>query len=414
MLFQSLYPIAYYVASTIAASSASCSFDDTTMTDAASISALASCPTLDGTLEISGDAIGSLNLGSIQDIKGTVHIFNSSSATDISFNSLQSISGSLSIDALTQLHVIDFSQLGHINDLSLISLPSLSSLNLNIGVSNLTNLEVSDTALSTLQGLITNVDTVGQLNINNNKNITTLDLGNLESVTENLILSFNGDNCQVQLDNLQWASNLTIQDVGSLQISGINYVNGSLIIAYNKFDSFSMPIEEVGGALQIFANDDMTSFDLSNLTTIGGELRIFNNTELEDMGHSFSSLETVKGAVNIQGSFANLTIPDLSEVDGDFTVQSNNDEFDCKAFEELHSRKKIEGHNFKCVAPTASGSGSAAMSTQTFGSDSDSSDDSDSSSSTASSKSSSSKSDASVVGGGVVMLLLASFMSLLI
>ncbi|CAH6721657.1 cell surface GPI-anchored protein ECM33 [[Candida] jaroonii] len=410
MYWKSLYPLALALA-VKAESSASCSFDDATMTAAASISQLASCPTLEGTLEISGDGIGSLDLSSVEEIKGDVHIFNSSSATDINLNQLGKISGSLSIDALTQLHVIDFTKLSQIEDLSLISLPSLSTINLNTGISKLGNLKVSDTALSDLSGLIGQITSVNQLDVDNNKNITQLQLNNLQEVTEGLILSFNGDDCEISLNSLQYASNLTLQDTGSISASNLSSVNGSLIIAYNKYDSFELPVEEVGGALQIFANDDLTDFSLGNLTKVGGEVRIFNNSELEDMSESFASLKSIKGAVNIEGSFSNLTMPDLEEVDGDFTVKTDNEDFDCKEFKKLQSSKKIEGHNFKCIAPekNASVSGSASLATETFDASGSADDDEDE-------ESSSTKSDsgAGYLGSGIVAVFLTTLFSVLI
>lgn len=393
-----------------------CSFDGETMTEAASISQLGSCPTLEGTLEISGDGIGSLDLGSVQEIAGDIHIFNSSSCTDINLNQLEKISGKLSVDALTQLHVIDFTKLTEVEALNLISLPSLSTLNLNSGLSKLGDLQVSDTALSSLQGLVTSINTVGQLNVNNNKNITSIDLSNLQSVKENLILSFNGDSCDISLDNLNWASNLTIQDAGSFEASNLTTVNGSFVFGYNKFEDFKLPLEKIGGAVQIFAHDYLTEFSLGNLTEIGGELRIFNNTELDDMSESFEGLETIKGAVNIKGSFSNFTMPSLEEVDGDFMVKSDNEDFDCESFKKLHSDEKIEGHNFKCVAPKkdASISGSAsdgAFETETFSGESGSSDgDSDDSDSSSSSEDKAT----TLIGGGLVAIIFSTILSVMI
>lgn len=429
MLVKSLIQIAFCLVAANAASSeeasktsgssdskaSGCSFDDATITAAASVSQLASCATLDGTLEISGDAVGSLNLNGVEEIAGDINIFNSSSITDINFNQLTKISGSLAVDALTQLHVIDFSQLSEIEQLNLISLPSLSTINLNSGVSKLKNLQVSDTALSSLQGLITNFNSINQLNVNNNKNITQLDLQNLETVTENLILSFNGDDCSINLDSLEWASNMTIQDAASFSASGLKDVNGSLIIAYNKFDNFELPVESVGGALQIFANEELTEFSLGNLTEVGGEVRIFNNTDLDDMSDSFESLETIKGAVNIKGSFSNFTTPALEEVDGDFTVESDNSDFDCDEFKKLYKSNKIEGHNFKCIAPEKEASGSSgSLKTQTFAG-SDSTGGSDEGDDDSSSSSSSSKDAAStLMGGSIIAVMFTTILTLLI
>lgn len=373
----------------------SCLFSRTTVTAATALSSLASCPTLDGQVTVSGSQLGSVDLSSIKEIKGDLKVFNLSSITDISFNQLQTISGLLEIDACTQLHVIDLSSLTEAEQLSLISLPSLATINLNKGISKAGTIEVSDTALSSLQGL-TNYNTVGTLNINNNKNISSIELP-LQTVTDTLTLSFNADECEVKLDQLEWASNLTVQDVLDLSASNLTAVNGTFVLAYNRFDSAKLPeLKEVGGSFQIFANDDLKELSIDKLTDVGGELRLFNNSQLEEL--SFNDLETIKGAVNIDGAFGNFTLPNLSEVDGDFSVVSTSENFSCSDFNSLHSKKKIEGHNFNCSAPSATqslaGAKSSSDSKSGSGSSSDSSSSSGSSGSSGSS-SSSKKSDGS-------------------
>lgn len=385
MLFKSV--LAALTAASVVVAKDDCSFS-TTIKAATAVSKLNSCQTLDGTIKVTGDDLGDIDLSSVEEIKGDINFFNSSSATSINFNKLKKISGSVKVNAYTQLHNIDFSSLSQVEKLSLVSLPSFALLNMNTGISKAGTIELSDTALSSLQGL-TGYDSVGSLNINNNKNITSIDLS-LEKVEQDLTLSFNSDDCEVKLDNLIWASNLTVQDVSDFSASNLTAVNGTLNIAYNKFDEFELKqLTSVGGSLLVFANDEMTSFDVSKLKTVGGELRIFNNTDLEDMNDTFKKLNKVKGAVNINGGFHNLTMPGLKEVDGDFTVVSTSDEFSCKSFQKLKSNGDIEGHNFKCSAPkkkTKSKSGHSSSSSDESDSDSSSSSGSGSSSSSGSKK----------------------------
>ncbi len=391
----------------------SCLYKSATLTASASISELASCPTILGSVEVSGNEIGLLDLSQLEKISGDVKVFNSSSVTAINMPNLQQIDGSLSITALTQLHAIDFSSLLDAGELSLISLPSLATLNLNKGISKASLIELSDTAMSLLDGLITGLDTVGTLNVNNNKNISSIDLQNLQHVTTGILLSFNSDNCLIDLSSLSWASNFSIQDVSSLQVTNLTSVNGTFNVAYNSFDLVQFDqLKEIGGDLQFYANDEAERADFPSLTSIGGELLYFNNTNLEDLADSFDKLEKVKGAVNIKGLFGNLTMLALKEVDGDFNVTSTNEDFSCDSFDKLHKSKKIEGHNYECSAPPKSSSSSSKLGSKTKTSESsESGSDSktDSSSATSGSSSSSKKSDANtmVVGRFAVLSTLA-------
>lgn len=378
-------------------SSNSCSLS-TTISAASAVLKLNSCPTLEGTIEITGNEVTNLDLSSVGAIDADLSIFNSSSITGINLGGLENVTGSLEVDALTQLHNIDFSKLTSAKKLSFVSLPSFAQLNLNSGLANVSSLTLSDTAISSIDKLL-NFKTIGTLNVNNNKNISSIDLSSLETVTDGLTLSFNGDNATVKLENLLWAANLTIQDVADVSISSLESVNGSFVLAYNGFDSVEFDsLTKVGSSLSIFANDELEELSLANLTEIDGEFRLFNNSKLKDI--ELDSLETIKGALSMKGDFGNFTLPKLKEVDGDFSVQSTSDDFSCDAFNKLHNNNKIKGHNYNCSSPSSSvvssGSASATLSSKSTGSGS-------SSSSSGSSGSSSKASGANYLAPGMVI-----------
>lgn len=387
------------VAVAASSSSSKCSFS-TTVTDASGVLSLNACPTLDGTIEISGDDISALDLSSVTDIKGDLDIFNSSSVVSISLANLVNITGSLLVEALTQLHNIDFSQLSLANELLFVSLPSLALLSLNSGLANVSSLTLSDTALSSIDSLIA-FNEIDTLNVNNNKNISSIDLSDLKTVSDSLVLSFNSDNATVKLDNLKWAANLTIQDVAEISIASLEAVNGSFNLAYNEFDSaYFDSLTTVGATLQVFANDNLEALSFQNLTTINGAFRVYNNSLLEDI--ELSELTTVKGAVSMTGSFDNFTLPALKEVDGDFSISSTSDDFSCDAFDKLHKAGKIKGHNYNCTHPTSSLS-SSSTSTKKGSSSTSTSTSSSTSSSSDSSSSSSKKSGASYITPGMLL-----------
>lgn len=415
MQFKQLLALAVTSLASVAGadSLSSCSFS-TTIQAASGIAALNSCPTVEGTITVTGDDLAAVDLSSVEDIEADIKFFNSSSITSINLNQLQKISGSLSVQALTQLHNIDFTALTEVEKLELVSLPSFAVINLNKGIANATEIDISDTALSSLDG-ITQLNTIGTLNVNNNKNISSIEFPNLQTVKEGLTLSFNSDECEVKLDKLLWAANLTLQDNGDVQINNLTSVNGTFVLAYNSFQTVDIPsLTSVGGSFQIFANDELEDVKIDKLKTIGGEFRIFNNSQAEEL--DFSKLETIKGAVNIDGEFGNFSLPALKEVDGDFSVTSTNEDFSCDDFDDLHKSKKIEGHNYNCSAPAHSSSSSKGSSSSGSKSSSTSGSDSSSSGSSSSSSSSSSKkSEATMLIGGTMLMatIITTFMSMI-
>lgn len=349
MLSTLVFPVLASLAAAASSASASCSFS-TTISAASAVSNLNACPTLSGQITVTGDQLASLDLSQVKEIDADLLFFNSSSITDINLGGVANVTGSLGFSALTQLHNIQFSALTLAQQLLFVSLPSLAALNLGLGLANVLSLTLSDTALSSIDRLL-KFSEIDVLNVNNNKNITSIDLSGLEAVTQGLTLSFNSDNATVRLDNLQWAANLTLQDIGDLDISSLRYVNGSFVVAYNSFDTVSFDsLSNVGASLQLFANDNLEYLNLGNLTEIDGEFHVFNNTELLDI--ELDSLKTVKGAVNMKGDFGNFTLPNLNEVDGDFNIQSTSSNFSCNAFNKLHNNNKIKGHNYNCSSPS--------------------------------------------------------------
>ncbi|KAI3405196.2 ECM331 [Candida oxycetoniae] len=328
----------------------SCSFSKTSIIDPTGIQSLNACPTLDGDITITGNSLNSIDLSGVTVIKGKVLITNSGSIISLNLNQLQNITGSLVLNNVTQLNSIDLNSLSIADDLELISLPSFAILNLNQDVSKAGKVVLSDTALSNLNGLAA-FDTIDHMNINNNKNITHIEFVNLQTVTDSLVLSFNNDNAIVYLNALKWASNLTIQDVGEFYASNLTAVNGSLSFSYNTFDKLNVSkLETVGSSLQIFANDDLTDLSLNSLREISGELRMFNNTQLENLDDSFNSLQRIRGAVSIAGPITNFTVSSLQRVNGDFELNSSSEDFDCSEFNALHDAGDIEGHNYICAA----------------------------------------------------------------
>lgn len=348
----------------------SCSLSKTTITNATALGQIVSCPTLDGQITISGDEFASVDLPQLRKLEGDLTVINSKSVVSINMNQLQTIEGKLSITNMTQLMTIDLSSLRNAQDLEMVSLPSFANLVLNEQLQSAEKFVLSDTALSNLNGL-TSFSNINYMNINNNKNITQIQFPYLRSVSDALILSFNNDDALVDLNQLQWASNLTIQSVGAFSANDLHSVNGTLQISYNIFDSLNLSnLSYVGSSLQIFAHDELTSIDLENLEKIGGELSIFNNSELQDLSDTFPNLETVEGAVAISGDIANLSMNSLQRVKGDFQLNSTSEEFDCSAFNKLHDDGDIEGHRYICSAAEKPVSSSSGTATRTGGSSS--------------------------------------------
>lgn len=363
-----------------------CSLSSATATAQADLDKYSGCEALKGDLTITGD-LGSAALNNVKAIYGSLTINNATQLSSFSAPGLETVEDELSLTQLTILSTLALPLLTTVGTVNLVTLPALSSIQLNTGITSLKSLVISDTSLETLDGFdITTLDT---FNVNNNKELNSIDSA-LKTVNVALEVSFNSEDVEVSFDDLEWANNMTFRDISSISLSKLEAVNASLGFINNSISSIEIPtLTKLGGSLSIVSNDNLEEVDLSNLTSIGGGFVISNNSELGSI-EGFDSLQTVAGAIIFVGNFTNATLPSLKRVSGGVDIESS-DHLDCDGFNSLDKKGAIQGDAYVCKGLSTSTSVSL---TATSSSDATSTSASASATST-SEKSSSSKSSKS-------------------
>lgn len=318
--------------------------------------------------------------------------------TSFTADSIGSITGELTLEKLTILSELSLTGLSSVGALNWVTLPALTDTGLS-QVSECNSVYISDTELSSLDGL--NPVNVETFSVNNNKNLISIDSG-IETISDSLSISYNGEDTAVEFSSLQWANNLTFYDVSSISMGSLQTINNSAGFFESYFEELKFPyVTKIGGDLTIENNDDLTELDFSNVTTIGGGLTIENNTKLDGID-GFDDLKSISGAVSLKGEFDNCTMSALKTVRGAFTVDTDGD-FDCSTFESLYKSGGIQG-DFKCSAKSET---STVAGTATSGSDSTSTSSGSDSDSTATSGSSSSSGVAGTIEPASVLGTLA-------
>lgn len=373
----------------------SCSISSSaTATAQADLDQYSGCETLVGNLTISG-SLGSAALASVKELQGSLTIFNATSLSSFSADSLETITDSLVLQQLTILTSASFGSLEQVDTIEFITLPAISTFTTNLKSANI--IYVSDTALESVNAFAS-LQEVSSFNINNNKDLTNLESA-LETVSEALEFTSNGNDANVTFDNLVWANNITLRDVSSASFSSLQAVNASLGFINNTISTLNMSLlASVGGSFSIVSNDDLTNVQCSNLTTVGGGFVIANNTDLTQIT-GFSKLSSVGGAFVVTGNYTQLDVSSLKSVKGGADVETTSGNFSCDALKSLQSKGGIQGDSFVCKngasstsiklssASSTSGSASASSSGSTKDSSSSGSSASASATSTASSKS---------------------------
>lgn len=343
MFAQKLLP-AFAVLSVAAAQTASiCSQPTVTINSQADASQYADCSTITGDILIGPNANGIISIDGPQQIKGSLIAHNAGGLTSLGGTTLGTIDKAMDLYNLTLLSTFSFGSLQSVQNISLNSLPALSTLTLPAVISTAHDVLVTNTFLSSLDGL--NINTCATLNINNNNRLKEFST-QIANVTSSINIDSNGKLLQVSFPNLIWAANMTLRNVSSCSIPSLATVNGSLGFYENYFDSISAPnLTSVGssggrtGSLAIVANPTLANITIPGLTSVGGAFQIANNSDLDAI--SFSKLSTVGGAIDFTGNFSSVDLPDLSNVSGGSNIQSTAT-LDCS---KIQSNSAIQGKN---------------------------------------------------------------------
>jgi GPI-anchored cell wall organization protein len=263
--------------------------------------ALASCSTIKGDVEIDSSVAGTLELNGVQQITGDLTCLNATQLTSLSADRLGTIGGKFRLEELQILSTLAFNGLSEVLTIQWIALPALQSLAFTRGVSKVENILISNTGLTSLNGL--ELETVGLMDINNNRYLDTVDVNNMANVTSAITFSANSKTLEIKLPNLEFAANMTFRNVSNVDLPSLNFVNGSIGFFSNTFESISLPnLTKTGQALVFQDGIGLSNISVPMITEVGAALNINNNPDLKKID-GFPKLEVVVGALDFSGDF---------------------------------------------------------------------------------------------------------------
>lgn len=337
MFSKQILPVLAAAAGVVSAASSStdvCKQSTFTINSQADISALLSCTTLTGDVVIGNQTDATLDFTGIKVIDGDLTLLNNNLVSTLKSSTTTEISGAFHLQNLTTLSTLAFTELTSVGSINWVSLTAIDVLTFTAGISTASSIVVSDTFLSSLDGVdVASADTI---NINNNRRLVsyTSSLGNLTTL---LNINANGLDLQVSFPELIWIANMTISNVSSFSVPSLQTVNGSMRFDSNFFTSFSAPnlTATTSGDVSFVSNAQLTNITLPQLTSIGGGFLLANNTA-QDKVNGFNKLKTVGGAINMRGNFTDIELPALNDVKGAFDIVSTGDiSASCATFKKL-------------------------------------------------------------------------------
>lgn len=309
--------------------------------------AISRCSIIEGDVTIDPSVSGTLALDGIQEITGDLTCVNATQLTSLSADSLGIIGGKMDLEELQILSTLEFDSLYEVLTIQWVALPQLQSLTFNRGVSKVTNILVSNTALTSLNGL--DLETVGLMDINNNRYLETCNVNNMRNVTEAISFAANAKTLAISLPNLEYAANMTFRNVSDVQVPSLAYVNGSIGFYSNNFESIALPnLTETGQALVFQDTTGLKNISAPNLEKVGAAFNINNNTGFTEID-GFPKLAVIVGALDFSGDFDVVELPALEDIRGGFNMQTRSTNFSCDGFNDLRDRDIVKG-TYECKA----------------------------------------------------------------
>jgi len=320
----------------------------TTINSQGDVAQIASCSTIAGTVVI-GKSTTNIALDGPEAISGSLIVDGAVNLTDLTSTSIGSI-GTWEMSGLTILNNLRFDSIETVGTIKWVGLQGISGLTFAKTITKAKSVTISNTYLTDLAGI--NLKTVDTLDVDNNLRLKTFS-SQLVNITTGVSIFANGQALSVTFPNLETAGNMTFRNVSTLSIPSLESVTGSLIFDECGITGImAQNLTSVGtgkiGDLAFIGNPKLANVTIPNLTSIAGGLHIANNTALQTI--SFADLATVGGAVDLSGNFTTPEFPAITDVAGAFNVQSTS-QISCSAFDKLKDASQIEGQ-YACVPAT--------------------------------------------------------------
>lgn len=192
-----------------------------------------------------------------------------------------------------------FPKLEEVDSLEFEALPKLQHLGFDKGISKATNVRISNTGLSSLDGI--ELDDVTDFDINSNPALTDINVSEIGKVKGLAQFSANAIALKIKFPNLTSAKRMTFRNVSDVELPSLESTDGLLGFYSNFFHNFSAPNLTEAGSVVFDANSKLSNFSLPKLTKVKDAFQVANNTKLSDL-EGFPKLEKA-GNVDLYGSF---------------------------------------------------------------------------------------------------------------
>ncbi|KAM3076158.1 cell wall protein Ecm33, variant 2 [Clarireedia jacksonii] len=267
-----------------------------TISSQADATVLANCSIVAGSIALATAVAGNIDLNGVQEILENLIVEDVRGLIGLSGESLKQINGNFNVNNVTTLSSLDFPLLTAVDTIEFVALPAVSAFNFTSGLSSVSNVFITNTFLSSLDGI--NLQNADIININNNNRMKDISLP-LETVKSGIYIDSNSLKPVINLPQLTSSGNISLGNISSIQLPSLNFISGTFNLRSTSVGEFAVDaLSVIGIDLILYNNSNLTNTSFQGLLS-AGTIKITNNSALNSI--SFEKLSQA-GNVSIAGN----------------------------------------------------------------------------------------------------------------
>jgi hypothetical protein len=161
------------------------------------------------------------------------------------------------------LNTLDFPLLTAVDTTNFDQLPSVSTFNFSSGPSSVTNVFITNTSLSTLEGI--DLQNADNIQITNNAHLVHASLP-FETAKDVITVSFNGPLVNLSLPQLTSAGHIILRNIAAASLPSLNFLSDIFTLLETSVTELALDSLSVASLnLTLLYNDNLTTTSFQGL-----------------------------------------------------------------------------------------------------------------------------------------------------
>lgn len=236
-----------------------------------------SCTVFPGSIHISPDFEGTLNLDGIEEIKvsltsGESHELSTGNISAITSTTLRSIGSVFELSRLPSLRTLHLPVLRNAQKIEWNDLPRLKSVDFGDGLKNVSSISITSAGLTSLDGLVTEFADDWSLVLN-----AKLTQANLSQLTSYKSFTSRANNklLSIDLSGVTAAGQSDFRDLGSVNLDALQTTTGKLLLLDVTASNVTFPALQNASAIDVEPGHGPHTVSFPRLKAVHGDFFVY-------------------------------------------------------------------------------------------------------------------------------------------